>query len=143
MSFAVLEPPEPSALTVVPVAPPCLDAPDDDAMEEEWLEDQMQDLLEIDHAEAAMTDEPGCEPKLVIGRFGCVAVDHTVPLLRAAQRRPRDGARGARHQAARVAPGRLHGGSALPPRGRPQVCPDLPYQAEATIVTCTLSLCMG
>ena len=81
----MLEPPEPSALTVVPVAPPCLDAPDDDAMEEEWLEDQMQDLLDIDHAEAAMTDEPGREPKLVIGRFGCIAVDHTVPLLRAAQ----------------------------------------------------------
>ena len=36
-------PPEASALTVVPVAPPCGDASDDDAKEEKWLEDQMQE----------------------------------------------------------------------------------------------------
>ena len=76
---AVLEHPEPSTLTVVLVAPSCLDASDDDAMEEEWLEDQMQEILEIDHAEAAMIDEPAREPKLIMGRFGCVAGDHTVP----------------------------------------------------------------
>ena len=61
------------------VAPPCLDASDDDAMEEDWLEDQMQESLEIDLAEAAMTDEPIREPKLLVGRFGCIPGDHTVP----------------------------------------------------------------
>ena len=51
----------------------------------------MQELFEIDHAEAAMTDEPARKPKLIIGRFGYTAGDHTVPhaeyisLLRAAQ----------------------------------------------------------
>ena len=45
-------------MTVVPVAPPCFDASDDDAMEEDWLEAQMQDMFDIDHAEAAMIDEP-------------------------------------------------------------------------------------
>ena len=64
---------------MAPVAPPCLDASDDDAMEEEWLEDQMQEMLEIDYAEAAMTDEPGREPKLIMGRFGCIGGDHTAP----------------------------------------------------------------
>ena len=55
----------------------------------------MQETLEIDHAEAAMTDEPTREPKLLIGRFGCISGDHTVPhaehmsLLRAAQRATR------------------------------------------------------
>ena len=82
---------EPSTLIVVPVAPPCLDASDDDAMEEERLGDQMQEILEIDHAEAAMIDEPARETKLIIGRFGCIAGDHTVThaehisLLQAAQ----------------------------------------------------------
>ena len=36
-------------------APPCLDASDDDAVEEDWLEYQMQESLEIDHAEATLT----------------------------------------------------------------------------------------
>ena len=48
-------------------------------MEEDWLEDQMQESLEIDHAEAATTNEPIREPKLLIGRFGCITGDHTVP----------------------------------------------------------------
>ena len=39
----------------------------------------MQEILEIDHAEAAMIDEPAREPKLIIGRFGCFAGDHIVP----------------------------------------------------------------
>ena len=98
--------PEPVAKTVVPVAPPCLDASDDDAMEEEWLEAQMQEMFDIVHAEAAMIDESGgqnpfrvehelsqsaYEPKLIIGRCGCIAGEHTVPhaehifLRRAAQ----------------------------------------------------------
>ena len=48
--FAVLEPPEPVTITVVPVTPPCLDA-SDDTMEEEWLEAQMQEeMFDIDHA---------------------------------------------------------------------------------------------
>ena len=38
----------------------------------------MQEILEIDHAEAAMIDDPAREPKLIIGRFGCIAGDHTV-----------------------------------------------------------------
>ena len=89
--FAVLEPTELSTQAVFPVAPQCLDASDDDAMEEDSLEDQMQESLEIDHAEAAMTDEPTREPKLFIARFGCTTGDHTVLhaehiyLLRAAQ----------------------------------------------------------
>ena len=78
--FAVLEHPELSTQAVVPVALPCLDASDDDAMEEDWLEDQMQESLEIDHAEATMTVEPTREPKLLIGRFGFITGDHTVPL---------------------------------------------------------------
>ena len=56
---------------MVPAAPPCLNASDDDAVEEEWLGDQMQEILEIDHAQAAMIDEPAREPKLIIVRFGC------------------------------------------------------------------------
>ena len=65
----------------------------------------MQEMFDIDHAEAAMIDEPGGqnplrvehelsqsarEPKLIIGRVGCIAGDHTAPheehisLLRAA-----------------------------------------------------------
>ena len=89
--FAVLEPPELSTQAVVLVAPPCFDASDGDAMEEDWLDDQLQESLGIDHAEATMTVEPTCEPKLLIGRFGCISGDHTVPhaehisLLRAAQ----------------------------------------------------------
>ena len=35
--FAVIEPAEPVTMTVIPVAPPCLDASDDDAMEEEMV----------------------------------------------------------------------------------------------------------
>ena len=60
-------------------------------MEEDWLDDQLQESLGIDHAVATMTVEPACEPKLLIGRFGCISGDHTVPhaehipLLRAAQ----------------------------------------------------------
>ena len=57
-------------------------------MEEELLEAQMQEVFDIDHAEAAVIDEPGGqnpfrvehelsqsarEPKLIIGRFGCIA----------------------------------------------------------------------
>ena len=63
----------------------------DDAMEEDPLEDQMQESLEIDHAEATMTVDPTREPKFLNGRFGCITGDHTVPhaehisLLRAAQ----------------------------------------------------------
>ena len=63
-------------------------------MDEEWLEAQMQEIIYIDHAEAAMIDEPvgqnplrvehelsqsAHEPKLIIGRFGCIAGDRTVP----------------------------------------------------------------
>ena len=44
--FAVLEHPEPSTLTVVPVAPPCLSLMTM-LRKEEWLEDQMQEILEI------------------------------------------------------------------------------------------------
>ena len=44
--FAVLELPELSTQAVFPVDPPCLDASDDDAVEEDWLEDQMQESLE-------------------------------------------------------------------------------------------------
>ena len=88
--FAVLDLPE---LSTQPVeaAPPCFDASDDDAMEEDWLDDQLQESLGIDHAEATMTVEPTCEPKVLIVRFGCISGDHTVPhaeqisLLRAAQ----------------------------------------------------------
>ena len=56
--FAVLEPQELSTQAVVPVAPPCFVASDNDAMEEDWLEDQLQESLGIDHAEATMTVEP-------------------------------------------------------------------------------------
>ena len=38
------------------------DASDDDATEEEWLKDQIQEIPEIDHAEAAMIDEPVVRP---------------------------------------------------------------------------------
>ena len=38
--FAVLEPPELVTTTVALVAPPCLDASDDEALEEEWLDAQ-------------------------------------------------------------------------------------------------------
>ena len=78
-----------STRSVVPVAPPCFDA--SDAMEEDWLDDQLQQSLGIDHAEATRTVEPTSEPKLLIGRFGCISGDHTVPhaehisLLRAEQ----------------------------------------------------------
>ena len=77
--FALLEPPELSTQAVFLVAPPFLDASDDDAMEEDWLEDQMQESLEIDYAEAAMTDEPIREPKSLIGRCGCISGDNTAP----------------------------------------------------------------
>ena len=60
-SFSVLEPPRTRDKDC---CPPCLDASDDDAMEEDWLEDQMQEPLEIDHAEATLTVEPTREPKV-------------------------------------------------------------------------------
>ena len=52
LGFAVLEPTELSTQAVFPVATPCLDASGDDAMEEDCLDDQMQESLGIDHAEA-------------------------------------------------------------------------------------------
>ena len=61
--FAVVETPERSTQAAFLVAPPCLDASYDEAVEEDWLEDQMQKSLEIYHAEAAMTDEPTRDPK--------------------------------------------------------------------------------
>ena len=61
------------------VVPSCFDASDDDAMEEDWLDDELQESLGIDHAEATMTVEPTCEPKLSFERFGCISGDHTVP----------------------------------------------------------------
>ena len=78
--FAVLESTEPVTMTGVPVAPSCFDASDDDAMEEDWLEAQVQEMFDIDYAEVAISDEPGGqnpllveharERKLIFGRLG-------------------------------------------------------------------------
>ena len=67
MGLCCLRTPEPVTMTVVPVAPPCFDASDNDALEEDWLEAQMQETFHIDHAEAAMSDEPGGQNPLTGG----------------------------------------------------------------------------
>ena len=91
------------------------------------MEGQMQEPLEIDHAEATMTVEPTREPKLLIGRFGCMTGDHTVPhaehisLFRAAQHATRfwkgDGSVLCFVSACRTGGGQLEEGKAVLLRG--------------------------
>ena len=61
-------------MTVGLVAPPCLDASHDDVMEEDVSEGLMPEMFDMDHGEAARIDGAG-KPKLLVGRFGCLAGD--------------------------------------------------------------------
>ena len=60
-------------MTVALVAQPCLDASDDDAMEE----DCRKCSTSITRKRQGLTSP--ASPKLIIGRFGCLAGGHTVP----------------------------------------------------------------
>ena len=94
--FAVLEPPVAVTPTIASVAPPCLDASEGESFEDDLWDNQMQEEFDLDLAAATNVEGDvlvghSRQPVLLIGHFGCIAGDHTVPhaehmsLLRAAQ----------------------------------------------------------